>query len=57
MKDVTDIMERFGAYNAANLDGGASTELVIENKIINDVALNNENGEERKLATSFIVME
>ena len=30
-----DIMERYGAYNAANLDGGASSELVINNKIIN----------------------
>ncbi len=33
--DVTDIMENYGAYNAANLDGGASSELVIEHKIIN----------------------
>lgn len=35
MVDLCDIMERYGAYNAANLDGGASSELVINNKIIN----------------------
>ena len=35
MVDLTDIMERYGAYNAANLDGGSSSELVINHKIIN----------------------
>ena len=35
MVDVTEIMEKYGAYNAANLDGGASSELIINNKIIN----------------------
>ena len=35
MVDLTEIMERYGAYNAANLDGGSSTELVIKNEIIN----------------------
>ena len=35
MVDLTDIMERYGAYNAANLDGGSSSELVINQKIIN----------------------
>lgn len=35
MVDLCDIMERYGAYNAANLDGGSSSELVINNEIIN----------------------
>lgn len=35
MRDLTEIMENYGAYNAANLDGGSSTELVINNQIIN----------------------
>lgn len=35
MVDLCDIMENYGAYNAANLDGGSSTELVINHKIIN----------------------
>ena len=35
MIDLCDVMERYGAYNAANLDGGSSTELVIDGEIIN----------------------
>ena len=35
MNDLCDIMEDYGAINAANLDGGASSELIINNKIIN----------------------
>ncbi len=34
-KDVADIMERFGAINAANLDGGTSTSMVENGKYIN----------------------
>lgn len=33
--DLTEIMENYGAYNAANLDGGSSSELVIKQKIVN----------------------
>lgn len=33
--EVIDILEKYGAYNAANLDGGTSAQLVIENKLIN----------------------
>lgn len=35
MKDIIDIMQRFGAYNAANLDGGASSTMVYRGKVIN----------------------
>ncbi len=35
MVDLTDIMVNYGAYNAANLDGGSSSALVVENEIIN----------------------
>ncbi len=35
MVDLCDILENYGAYNAANLDGGSSSELVINNEIIN----------------------
>lgn len=35
MRDLTEIMENYGAYNAVNLDGGSSSELVINNEIIN----------------------
>lgn len=33
--EMADTLEKYGAYNAANLDGGTSTQLVVENKLIN----------------------
>lgn len=36
LKDVQDIMLNNGAYNAANLDGGASTTMVLNGKMINN---------------------
>ena len=35
LKDVQDIMQSFGAYNAANLDGGSSTIMVYKDRIVN----------------------
>ena len=35
LKDVVETLEKYGAYNAANLDGGQSTSLVINDKLIN----------------------
>lgn len=34
--EVIELLEKYGAYNAANLDGGTSAQLVIENKLINN---------------------
>ena len=36
MNDLIEIMERYGAYNAAALDGGTSSVMVENYKIIND---------------------
>ena len=36
MKEVIDALKLYGAYNAANLDGGTSTQLVIKDKLINN---------------------
>ncbi len=36
MKELVDTLQKYGAYNAANLDGGTSTQLVINNKLINN---------------------
>ena len=33
--EVIETLQKYGAYNAANLDGGSSATLVIENKLIN----------------------
>ncbi len=54
MVDLCDIMENYGAYNAANLDGGSSSELVIEGKIINTPVAGGKNGL-RDMATFWIV--
>ena len=35
MKEVIDTLTKYGAWNAANLDGGTSTQLVIKGKLIN----------------------
>lgn len=35
LKEMLEVLERYGAYNAANLDGGQSTSLVINNKLYN----------------------
>ena len=35
LSEVADTLEKYGAYNAANLDGGSSSQLVINGKLIN----------------------
>lgn len=55
MKEVIDTLELYGAYNAANLDGGTSSQLVIKNKLINSPKNNsgkNVNGG-RNVVTGF----
>ena len=54
MVDLCDIMENYGAYNAANLDGGSSSELVINGKIINTPVAGGENGL-RNMSTFWVV--
>ena len=34
--DLIKILERYNVYNAANMDGGSSTTMVIDGKLIND---------------------
>ena len=33
--EVIEVLEKYGAYNAANLDGGTSSQLVIKGKLMN----------------------
>lgn len=54
MVDLCDVMERYGAYNAANLDGGSSSELVINQKIVNTPVAGGENGL-RNMSTFWVV--
>ncbi len=55
MIDLCDIMENYGAINAANLDGGSSSELVINNKIVNSPVAGGDNGL-RDMSTFWVVV-
>ena len=51
-KDIIEIMHEYGAVNAANLDGGSSTLMVYDGKILNSsVSLYGP----RQLPTAFLV--
>ena len=54
MVEMTNLLVRYKAYNAANLDGGASTDLVIGGKLINRPCGFSANGE-RWLPNAWIV--
>lgn len=36
LQDTIDVLKKYGAYNAANLDGGTSSSMVVEGKLINN---------------------
>ena len=54
MNDVIDILLRYKAYNAANLDGGASSTMSIEGKLWNRPAAGGEYGG-RTVSNAWIV--
>ena len=45
--DLTDIFERYGCINAANLDGGGSTTLVVEQRVVNNPVSFGKEGERK----------
>ncbi len=52
MADLVEIMVRYGAVNACNLDGGSSSNMVYEGEILNDgVAVTGS----RRIPTTFVV--
>lgn len=55
MNDLIEIMQRYGAYNAVNLDGGTSSVMVVGDKIINDPIDSTGAHRTRYIATGFIV--
>lgn len=55
MVDLTEIMQNYGAYNAANLDGGTSCGLVVNGELINDPINGDGKHKTRMIATGFIV--
>lgn len=54
MSDLVSIFKRYKAHNAANLDGGASTTLVVNGELINHPTAYNESGQ-RWLPNAWIV--
>lgn len=54
MVDMTEIMQRYGAINATNLDGGTSSVMVVNGKMISHPIDSSLQNETRPIATSFI---
>lgn len=57
MLDIIEIMERYGAVTAANLDGGTSTALVVDGTIVNTPINSSGKNETRPISTAFILVE
>jgi exopolysaccharide biosynthesis protein len=55
MQDLIDIFERYGAINAANLDGGNSTTMTVKGKVVNDPITKNGNSDIRLIPSAFIL--
>mgnify|MGYP004599184523 FL=1 len=55
MNDLIEIMQRYGAYNATNLDGGTSSAMVVNGKIINDPVDSSGAHRTRFISTGFIL--
>lgn len=56
MVDMTIIMENYGAINAANLDGGTSSVMVINGEMISHPIDSTLKNQTRPIATSFIMV-
>ena len=50
-----EILEKYGAINAANLDGGTSTCMTVKNTLINDATALNGEHRSRPVATAFVL--
>lgn len=54
--DLIDIFEKYGAWNAANLDGGTSSCLTVHHKIVNDPVTSSGVHRTRPIATAFMLL-
>ena len=57
MVDMTEILTNYGAYNAANLDGGTSSGLVVDGELINKPVNGNGSKKTRAIPNAWIVTE
>ena len=55
MDDLIEVMQNYGAYNAANLDGGTSSVMVVNGEIINDPIDSSGAHKTRFISTGFIL--
>lgn len=55
MVDLTEILLNYGAYNAANLDGGTSSGLVINNELVNKPVNGSGQNQTRAIPDAWIV--
>lgn len=53
MDDLIEIMENYGAINAANLDGGTSSVLVVDGELVNDPIDGDGRHQTRMIATAI----
>lgn len=52
-----EILQNYGAINAANLDGGTSTCMTVGDTLINDPTSQDSGSRSRQIATAFILTE
>ena len=57
MDDLIEIMQNYGAYNAANLDGGTSTAMTVNYELINDPVDSSGAHRTRFISTGFGLIE
>lgn len=57
MVDLTEILLNYGAYNAANLDGGTSSGLVINNELVNKPVNGNGQNQTRAIPDAWIAIK
>lgn len=55
MVDMTEILTNYGAYNAANLDGGTSSGLVVNGSLINKPVNGNGQNQTRAIPNAWIL--
>lgn len=55
IKDLIEIMQNYGAYNASNLDGGTSSAMAVNGELINDPVDSSGNHRTRHIASAFIL--
>ncbi len=57
MNDLVDVLLDYGAYNASNLDGGTSSVMTLNNKIITNPRNGNFQAKDRPIPNAWILVE